>query len=76
MNPKTDSMTMRNSVFVWIALAPGLILLIPLIAMQFTGEVNWHRTDFIVIGLLFSISSLFVLVSLPIWEVDLLAMQN
>ncbi|RNC85158.1 MAG: hypothetical protein ED556_10520 [Winogradskyella sp.] len=29
-----------------------LILLIPLIAMQFTQEVNWNFTDFIVAGIL------------------------
>jgi hypothetical protein len=28
----------------------GLLLLMPLIAMQFTDEVNWDETDFIVMG--------------------------
>ncbi len=28
----------------------GLLLLLPLVAMQFTAEVNWHETDFIVAG--------------------------
>jgi len=64
MNPKTDRSITRNSVFVWIALATGLILLIPLIAMQFTNEVSWDSIDFIVMGsLLFGTGSLFVLVS-------------
>ena len=31
-----------------------LILLVPLIAMQFTDEVNWSIMDFVVAGLLLS----------------------
>jgi len=34
----------------WVAAA--LLLLLPLIAMQFTDEVNWDGTDFIVAGAL------------------------
>lgn len=30
----------------------GIILLIPLIAMQFTDEVDWNIFDFIVMGIL------------------------
>ena len=52
----------QNRVFIWIALATGAILLIPLIAMQFTTEVSWDETDFIVMGsLLFGWAVLFVL---------------
>lgn len=64
MKPGTNDVFMRNSVFIWIALGAGLLLLIPLIAMQFTNEVNWDTTDFIVMGfLLLSTGSLFVMVS-------------
>jgi hypothetical protein len=35
-----------------IVLATAIILLIPLMAMQLTGEVNWDLTDFAVIGAL------------------------
>ncbi len=32
--------------------AAGLLLLVPLVAMQFTNEVNWTFSDFIVAGVL------------------------
>lgn len=64
MNPKTNGLISQNNIFIWLALATVAILLIPLIAMQFSTEVNWDETDFIVMGvLLFGMSSLFVLVA-------------
>lgn len=64
MNPGNNDVIFQKSVFAWIAFATGLILMIPLIASQFTDEVNWDSADFIVMGiLLFSAGSLFVLVS-------------
>ena len=64
MSKSRNDIIRRRSVFVWIALFTGLILLIPAIAMQFTSEVNWDETDFIVMGLLiFGASSVFVLIS-------------
>lgn len=35
-----------------ILLAVVMLLLIPLIAMQFTNEVNWTASDFVVAGIL------------------------
>ena len=64
MKGRVDEGIFRNRVFLWIALASGLILLIPLIAMRFTTQVNWDGTDLTVMGLLlFGTASLFVLVA-------------
>ena len=64
MTAKNEDAILRNSIFGWLAAGTGLLLLIPLIAMQFTDEVNWDIRDFIVMGLLvFGTTSLFVLVS-------------
>lgn len=52
----------RNSIFAALALGTGLLLLVPLMAMQFTAEVDWNPVDFLVMGtLLFGTASLFVL---------------
>lgn len=62
MNQKMNDAVAQNSIFLWIALATAVILLIPLVAMQFTAEVRWDMADFIVMGaLLFGMASLFVL---------------
>ena len=45
---------MRNitrRLVVW-AIIVALILIVPLVAMQFTDEVNWTRSDFVVAGVL------------------------
>ena len=64
MKTKTSDIVMQNKIFGWVALITGLILSIPLIAMQFTSEVNWNLSDFIVMGaLLFGAGSIFVLVA-------------
>lgn len=60
--PQDSNIIMHNKVFGWIAAITGIILLIPLIAMQFTNEVAWSFGDFIIIGImLFGAGSLFVL---------------
>lgn len=64
MKAKSQDIIMQNKVFVWIALVTGLILMVPLVAMQFTSEVNWGALDFAVMGaLVFGMSSAFVFVA-------------
>lgn len=43
---------MKNLRIFGILFTVGIILLIPLIAMQFTNEVNWTKFDFLVAGVL------------------------
>ena len=41
-----------NKRILGIIIAIGLLLSIPLLAMQFTNEVNWTLTDFVIAGVL------------------------
>jgi hypothetical protein len=43
---------MENRNILYIALTTALILLVPLIAMQFTNEVKWTLFDFVFAGTL------------------------
>ena len=62
MKQRISDVIFQNSIFGWIALATVAILLIPLVAMQFTHDVRWDATDFLIMGaLLFNTGSLFVL---------------
>jgi len=42
----------RAKHLLYILLGTAAILLVPLVAMQFTSEVNWTGSDFIVAGVL------------------------
>jgi hypothetical protein len=57
-------MTRTSRLAVGFAFATGLILLLPLVAMQFTEEVQWTAFDFVVASvLLFGAGMTYVLVS-------------
>lgn len=43
---------MKNKRLLLILATVVLLLLIPLIAMQFTTEVDWDSTDFLIMGML------------------------
>ena len=45
-------MTTQNKRLTGIVLTVALLLTIPLVAMQFTNEVNWDLFDFMVAGVL------------------------
>lgn len=40
----------NNKRLVYFLITVGILLLIPLVSMQFTPEVNWSTFDFIVMG--------------------------
>jgi hypothetical protein len=59
---KNPNILNQNKVFGVIATVTLAILSVPLVAMQFSDEVVWTASDFIVMGaLLFGMGSLFVL---------------
>lgn len=42
----------NNKRLIWIVVTVAVLLSVPLIAMQFTNEVNWDILDFMVAGTL------------------------
>jgi hypothetical protein len=62
LKTRTTDIIRQNKVFIWIALATAFVLLLPFLAMQFTGDVAWSLFDFVTAGaLLFGTGSIFVL---------------
>lgn len=51
-NNSVDDMRPENIRLIGIVTTAGVLLLIPFIAMRFTGEVNWNWFDFLVAGAL------------------------
>jgi len=47
-----------------VALVTAAILMVPLVAMQFTREVVWTGSDFVIAGLLLSITGLALVAAL------------
>jgi hypothetical protein len=49
---------MKNKRLTIILISAGILLLIPLIAMQFTDKVNWTFFDFIAMGTLLLVTGI------------------
>ena len=47
-----------------VALVTAAILMVPLVAMQFTNEVVWTGSDFVIAGLLLSVTGLVLVAAL------------
>lgn len=52
MKTQGTNMLLQNKDIAGVILGTGLVLTIPFVAMQFTNEVNWDITDFLVIAIL------------------------
>ena len=64
METKKTDIIAQNRLLIWTALATGFVLLVPLLAMQFTDEVTWTLLDFVAAGgLMFGTGLVFVLVA-------------
>lgn len=50
----------NNKRLLYFLIAVFVLLLIPLVSMQFTSEVNWSRSDFVVMGALLVGTAIFL----------------
>lgn len=61
MKKNNGDLILTNKIFSYLAVGTAAILSIPLVAMQFTREVNWTAGDFVVMGtLIFGMGSMFI----------------
>lgn len=64
MKAKNTRSTIRSKIMIRVIIGTALILSVPLIAMQFTDEVQWDLGDFIIIsGLLIGTGLLYELIT-------------
>lgn len=56
----TKNSNSGNKRLMFLFASTGLLLAIPLIAMQFTDEVNWTISDFVIMGILLSGTALVI----------------
>lgn len=62
MQPKNNDILAHNKVFMYLVLAVLGVLLVPLIAMQFSEDVDWSLFDFVIMGgLLMGLGTAFVI---------------
>lgn len=59
---------MKNIRLIGILAAASCLLLIPYIAMKFTGEVNWTTLDFVVMGILLLFTGFGIEVALRVFN--------
>jgi hypothetical protein len=57
-NQKKDMNPNKSKRQAYVLIGVGLLLLVPLVAMQFTNEVNWTLFDFVVMGVLLTLAGL------------------
>lgn len=61
MKTKNTDLIKQNKIFAYLALTTGFMLFVPFFAMQFSGEMQWELSDFVIMGaLIFGMGFIFV----------------
>ena len=58
----------KSTVYLWIALATCLILMIPAVCMFTTDQVNWTWMDFVVMGILLFSTGTAIVIASKFWR--------